>query len=251
MSVMTTPPRHAARYQLDSGLAHLTPADCAARGKDARAEVPREAHAEFDPPSDRPDPVGLLQEQAASRVQDLVPIRWGGCWCPRSRSSAGRRCRWPPTWPALRRPGWRCRLCGDAHLSNFGIFGVARAAPGIRCQRLRRDAARPVGVGCQAACGQPGGGGPGHGFSARGAARSSCAAVAVPAGDERLRREDATWMSGTRARTWISCRPSSRPAEEAAAEGDQQGPGQGKDPRQHAGRGEADPPGRRPAAVLS
>ena len=125
MSVMTTPPRHAARYQLDSGLAHLTPADRAARGKDARAEVPREAHAEFDPPSDRPDPVGLLQEQAASRVPDLVPIRWGrmsaspfaffrGAALPMASDLAGTAV-----------SGLAVQACGDAHLSNFGIFGSA------------------------------------------------------------------------------------------------------------------------------
>jgi hypothetical protein len=39
--------------------------------------VPRESHAVFDPGPDRPDPIGLLEEQAKSRVPELVPIRWG------------------------------------------------------------------------------------------------------------------------------------------------------------------------------
>ena len=46
----------------------------------------------------------------------------GGCWCRRSRSTGGRRCRWRRTWPATPASGLRVQLCGDAHLSNFGAF---------------------------------------------------------------------------------------------------------------------------------
>ena len=70
-------PRTSLRYQLDTGLAHLSPAERAARGADARAAVPREAHASFDPGPSRPDPIALLAEQATSRVPELVPVRWG------------------------------------------------------------------------------------------------------------------------------------------------------------------------------
>ena len=79
MSVLTAgaPPRQALRYQLDSGVGLLTPAERAARGKEARAAVPRESHAVFDPPPDRPDPVAQLEEQAATRVPELVPVRRG------------------------------------------------------------------------------------------------------------------------------------------------------------------------------
>ena len=56
------------RYQLDTSVNGLTPAERAARGKEARARVPRDSHAMFDPPSDRPDPIGLLEEQARTRV---------------------------------------------------------------------------------------------------------------------------------------------------------------------------------------
>ena len=69
------PPRPAVRYQLDSGVSGLTPAERVARGKAARAEVPRESHEMFDPPADRADPIALLDEQAKSRVPDLVPVR--------------------------------------------------------------------------------------------------------------------------------------------------------------------------------
>jgi len=46
---------------LDPDLGRLTTAERAARGKAARAAVPRESHAAFDPPADRPDPVALLE----------------------------------------------------------------------------------------------------------------------------------------------------------------------------------------------
>ena len=52
-----TPARAVGRYQLDTGLCRLTPAERAARGKAARAEVPRSSHAAFDPPPGRPDPI--------------------------------------------------------------------------------------------------------------------------------------------------------------------------------------------------
>ena len=71
------PERIVPHYQLEPGLGRLTPAERAARGKSARAEVPRDSHAAFDPAPHRPDPVALLAAQAQSRVPELVPIRWG------------------------------------------------------------------------------------------------------------------------------------------------------------------------------
>ena len=79
MSVLTAgaPPRGAQRYQLEPGLGPMTPAERAARGKEARAAVPRDSHAVFDPGPDRPDPLVLLEEQSKARVPELVPVRWG------------------------------------------------------------------------------------------------------------------------------------------------------------------------------
>jgi uncharacterized protein (DUF2252 family) len=99
----------------------LTRADRVARGKDARAQAPLESHAEFAPDGSR-DPVGLLLEQAKSRVPELVPVRHGrmlvspftfyrGAALPMAADLAGT--------PAS---GLRVQLCGDAHLSNFGAF---------------------------------------------------------------------------------------------------------------------------------
>ena len=45
-----------------------------------------------------------------------------GCWSRRSRSTAGRPCRWPPTSRPCRSAASTTQLCGDAHLRNFGLF---------------------------------------------------------------------------------------------------------------------------------
>ena len=56
---------------------HLTAAERAARGKAARNRASLASHGEWSAAPDRPDPVALLEEQAATRVPELVPIRYG------------------------------------------------------------------------------------------------------------------------------------------------------------------------------
>ena len=56
---------------------HLTTAERSAQGKAARARLPRGAHAELPAAAERPDPIALLESQAATRVPELVPIRYG------------------------------------------------------------------------------------------------------------------------------------------------------------------------------
>jgi uncharacterized protein (DUF2252 family) len=127
MSVRTVeaPPRVTQRYQLDSGAVRLTPAERAARGKTARAEVPRESHAAFDPPPDRPDPIGLLEEQAKSRVPELVPVRWGRMMVSPFTFFRGAALPMASDLASTPVSGLAVQACGDAHLSNFGVFGSA------------------------------------------------------------------------------------------------------------------------------
>ena len=127
MSVQTTeaPPRGIRRYQLDSGLGRLTPAERAARGKAARAEVPRDSHASFDPPAGRPDPVGLLEEQAKARVPELVPLRWGRMMVSPFTFYRGAALPMASDLASTPVSGLAVQACGDAHLSNFGLFGSA------------------------------------------------------------------------------------------------------------------------------
>src|SRR3982074_418728 len=56
---------------------HLTVDERVARGRTARQKAPRSAHGQWQPAPDRPDPVTLLAQQAARRVPELVPIRYG------------------------------------------------------------------------------------------------------------------------------------------------------------------------------
>jgi uncharacterized protein (DUF2252 family) len=113
------------RYQLDSEVGRLTPAERVARGKAARAEVPRESHAVFDPPPDRPDPIALLEQQAKTRVPELVPVRWGRMMVSPFTYYRGAALPMASDLATTPVSGLAVQACGDAHLSNFGIFGSA------------------------------------------------------------------------------------------------------------------------------
>jgi uncharacterized protein (DUF2252 family) len=125
MTVLTAaaPPRRATRYQLDQGAGRLTPAERAAKGKALRATVPRDAHAAFDPPASRADPIALLEEQAKTRVPELVPVRWGRMMASPFSFFRGAALPMASDLAATPASGLAVQACGDAHLSNFGIFG--------------------------------------------------------------------------------------------------------------------------------
>ena len=127
MSVLTAeaPPRGTQRYQLELGMGQLSPAERAARGKAARAEVPRDSHAVFDPPPDRPDPISLLEEQGKSRVPELVPVRYGRMMVSPFTFFRGAALPMASDLAATPVSGLAVQACGDAHLSNFGLFGSA------------------------------------------------------------------------------------------------------------------------------
>jgi uncharacterized protein (DUF2252 family) len=119
------PPRRPLRYQLDAGLVRLTTAERAARGKAARAMVPRTSHAVFEPAPDRPDPVALLEQQAVTRVPELVPVRWGRMLVSPFTYYRGAALPMASDLATTPVSGLPVQACGDAHLSNFGIFGSA------------------------------------------------------------------------------------------------------------------------------
>jgi uncharacterized protein (DUF2252 family) len=102
---------------------YLTPAEREAVGLTARAEVPLERHAEFDPPAERSDPVALLEKQAESRVPELVPIRHGRMLLSPFTFYRGAAAVMAEDLSRTPASGLLVQLCGDAHLSNFGAFG--------------------------------------------------------------------------------------------------------------------------------
>ena len=102
--------------------ASVTREERQAMGKEARKRVPREAHAAWDPWPGRPDPVDLLEQQAKSRVPELVPIRYGRMMA--SPFAFFRGAALPMATDLAHTPnsGLRVQACGDAHLGNFGGF---------------------------------------------------------------------------------------------------------------------------------
>ena len=103
-------------------VAHLTPDERMARGKAARNEVPRSSHGRWAPAQDRPDPVALLEEQGNSRVPELVPIRYGRMLVSPFTFFRGAALIMATDLAATARSGLNVQSCGDAHLSNFGVF---------------------------------------------------------------------------------------------------------------------------------
>jgi uncharacterized protein (DUF2252 family) len=101
---------------------HLTVDERVARGKAARAEVPRSRHAIFEPPARRPDPIKLLERQAKTRVPELVPIRYGRMLVSPFTFYRGGALIMASDLAATPRSGLQVQCCGDAHLSNFGVF---------------------------------------------------------------------------------------------------------------------------------
>ncbi|XXT96334.1 DUF2252 domain-containing protein [Sorangium sp. So ce834] len=102
---------------------HLSAEDHAARGKAERAEIPRATHATWEAAPHRPDPIALLEEQAKTRVPELVPIRYSRMLASPLTFYRGAACVMASDLAATTRSGLRVQLCGDAHLSNFGVFG--------------------------------------------------------------------------------------------------------------------------------
>ncbi len=105
-----------------SAVPHLSVAERVARGKAARKDVPRSGHAVFEPPSTRPDPVELLERQAKTRVPELVPIRYGRMLVSPFTFYRGAAMIMANDLSATPRSGLTVQCCGDAHLSNFGVF---------------------------------------------------------------------------------------------------------------------------------
>ena len=103
---------------------HFTPAERAARGRAARSEIPRSAHGVWEPAPLRRDPVGLLEEQAQTRLPELVPIRYGRMLVSPFTFFRGAAYLMAADLADGPRTGLQAQLCGDAHLSNFGIFAA-------------------------------------------------------------------------------------------------------------------------------
>src|SRR4029453_14059476 len=99
-----------------------------ARGKQARDRTPVSSHTGWAPASDRPDPVGLLEEQDATPEPALVPGRPGRRLVSPFTFYRGTAKIMAADLAGTPTAGLEVQLCGDAHLSNFGAF----SSPGRR-----------------------------------------------------------------------------------------------------------------------
>ncbi len=105
-----------------AAVSHLTVAERAVRGKAARGEASRSSHASFELPPHRADPIELLERQARTRVPELVPIRYGRMLVSPFAFYRGAALIMASDLAATPRSGLTVQCCGDAHLSNFGVF---------------------------------------------------------------------------------------------------------------------------------
>jgi len=94
------------------------------KGRAAREEVSRRSHGEWKPSKERPDPIALLEEQAAARVPELVPIRYGRMLTSPFAFYRGGAYVMASDLATTVSTGLKVQLCGDAHLSNFGGFAA-------------------------------------------------------------------------------------------------------------------------------
>jgi uncharacterized protein (DUF2252 family) len=107
---------------------HPSLSERVARGKAARTASPRAAHEEWESSPTRPDPVALLESQAESRVQQLVPIRYGRMLVSPFTFYRGAALIMASDLSTTNSSGLNVQACGDAHLSNFGVFASAERA---------------------------------------------------------------------------------------------------------------------------
>jgi uncharacterized protein (DUF2252 family) len=102
----------------------LEPSESAERGRAARQLTPRSAHGEWSPSEDRPDPVAVLAAQTASRVQELVPIRYGRMLVSPFTFYRGAAAVMAADLSTTPDSEIVVQTCGDAHISNFGAFAA-------------------------------------------------------------------------------------------------------------------------------
>ena len=95
-----------------------------AKGKAARAALPRSEHAALDASGNRPDPVELLLGQEGTRVPELLAIRHQRMLASPFAFYRGAAVIMAADLGALPNSGLKVQACGDAHLANFGGFAA-------------------------------------------------------------------------------------------------------------------------------
>ena len=98
--------------------------DNRAKGKSLRKQVPRSSHGEWAAAADRPDPLSLLQQQDEGRIEHLLPIKYGRIMASPFAFLRGSAVVMASDLALSPVTDFEVLLCGDAHLSNFGLFAT-------------------------------------------------------------------------------------------------------------------------------
>ena len=101
---------------------HTSVEERRAHGKGSRQRAPLSSHTGWTAAADRRDPVALLEEQNTTREPDLVPVRHGRMLVSPFTFYRGAAKIMAADLKDTPRAGLTTQLCGDAHLSNFGVF---------------------------------------------------------------------------------------------------------------------------------
>ncbi|RLQ86510.1 DUF2252 domain-containing protein [Mycetocola zhadangensis] len=95
-----------------------------ANGRAARERSPRSSHGSWEPSAQRVDPISLLEEQASARIPELIPVRHARMMVSPFTFYRGAALLMAADLATAPTSGLTVQLCGDAHLSNFGLFGT-------------------------------------------------------------------------------------------------------------------------------
>jgi uncharacterized protein (DUF2252 family) len=103
-------------------VSHLTVEERRARGRALREQTPRTSHAFWAEAPNRPDPIALLEAQATTRLPDLIPLRYARMRISPFTFLRGSAIVMAHDLAQTPRTGIQTQLCGDCHLSNFGVY---------------------------------------------------------------------------------------------------------------------------------
>src|SRR3954453_18221000 len=123
-TAISPPARPRKRAARASSAQEVTVSERHARGQAARADTPRSSHADWAPAADRRDPVAVMRGEDATGVPELVPIRYGRMLVSAFTFYRGAASLMAGDLAATPRSGITVQLCGDAHLSNFGVYAA-------------------------------------------------------------------------------------------------------------------------------
>ena len=146
--------RQPVKTELQSFHAQHSLAELKAMGKALRDKCPRDAHAEWKPPHNRPDPVGVVLKTDEGRIPDLIPLRHGRMAMSPFTFYRGSAFAMAQDLAGTPSTGIRVQCGGDSHLVNFRGLASAERQVIFALNDLDETPPGALGVGPQAACGE-------------------------------------------------------------------------------------------------